>query len=73
MEFLKGAYNNMHPHNFQGGRDRAEQAVLSTKTVVSVFCAACSLQAGPGAPDLPNYGLSPPVYPSREISFPLSS
>ncbi|KAK4237313.1 putative beta-glucosidase M [Achaetomium macrosporum] len=62
MEFLKSAYN-MLPH-IRGARGPAEQAVLSTKTAISSFCAACSLHAGSGVAGLPYYGLSPPVYPS---------
>jgi len=48
----------------------AGQAVLSTKTAVtSVLCATCSLNTGPeAASELPYYGRSPPVYPSREFA-----
>ncbi len=80
MDFLKNAYD-MLPRKLRtrvsGGP--SEQAVLglsTTKTAVSLLCAACSLQTGSGPSELPYYGLSPPVYPSREIFLlflPLSS
>ena len=74
MDFLKNALD-MLPRKLRtrasgvSGRS-SEQAVLSlgtTKTAVSLLCAACSLQTGSGVSELPYYGLSPPVYPSRKI------
>jgi len=64
MDFLRSAYE-MLPRKWGSGAE--QQAVLSTKTAVSALCAACSLQTGSGASELPYYGLSPPVYPSRKV------
>ncbi|KAK4150653.1 putative beta-glucosidase M [Chaetomidium leptoderma] len=59
MDLLKTVY-----HKFREPWGSREQAVLSTKTAVTLFCAACSLQTGSEVSELPYYGLSPPVYPS---------
>lgn len=74
MDFLKTTYNNMMPRSLWDWRDSAEQTVLSTKkAAVSLLCAACSVQTGSDVSELPYYGLSPPVYPSRNSSpfFPI--
>ena len=80
MDFLKNALD-MLPRKLRtrasgvSGRS-SEQAVLglgTTKTAVSLLCAACSLQTGSGVSELPYYGLSPPVYPSRKILPPFLS
>jgi hypothetical protein len=53
----------------------SEQAVLSTKTAATLLCAACSphMQTGSGGSELPYYGRSPPVYPSRKAFSPTVS
>ncbi len=80
MDFLKNAFD-MLPRKLRtraagvSGRS-SEQAVLglgTTKTAVSLLCAACSLQTGSGVSELPYYGLSPPVYPSRKLFPPFLS
>ncbi len=76
MDFLKNAYE-MLPRKLRArvagvSGAPSEQAVLglsTTKTAVSLLCAACSLQTGSGVSELPYYGLSPPVYPPRETFF----
>ena len=70
MDFLKNTYNNMMPRSLWDWRDSAEQTVLSTKkAAVSLLCAACSVQTGSNVSELPYYGRSPPIYPSRNSSL----
>ena len=67
MEYLKSVYDRL-PRSFWGDGRSAEQTVLSTKTALSLLCAAgCSMQPSSEVPELPYYGRSPPVYPSREF------
>ena len=69
MDLLRTAYG-MLPRSLWGSGERGEQVVLSTKTAVSsLLCAAGSLQTCPDSSELPYYGLSPPVYPSRKFCF----
>lgn len=70
MEYLKAVYH-MLPRSLRGDSDGrpAEQAVLSTKTAVSLLCASCSINTGSDVSELPYYGRSPPVYPSRNVFF----
>lgn len=76
MDYLKSFYNKL-PRSFGASSDPAEQVVISAKTAVTALCAACSIQVGPdvagiqnGASELPYYGRSPPVYPSRKVLHP---
>jgi beta-glucosidase len=69
MDFLRSAYD-MLPRRLRSSQGPPEQAVLSIKKTASLLCATCSLQTGSGVSELPYYGLSPPVYPSRNVSQP---
>jgi hypothetical protein len=69
MDFLRSAYD-MLPRRLRRSPGPPEQAVLSIKTAATLLCATCSLQTGSGVSELPYYGLSPPVYPSRKVYQP---
>jgi beta-glucosidase len=69
MELLKSAFDLL-PRKFRRSPGPgSEQVILSTKkvTAATLLCAACSLQTGSGVSELPYYGRSPPVYPSRKV------
>jgi hypothetical protein len=75
MDLLRNALEMLPRRRLRSPGSGSEQAVLSTKTAATLLCAACSphMQTGSGGSELPYYGRSPPVYPSRKAFSPTVS